>query len=92
MGKKDQILDITSDICPLTFVKAKLFIETLELGDVAEILLIDGEARHNVPRALAEQGHEILAEQPEGGAIYRLRVRKGRGIDAHSRARWVIRS
>ncbi|MGI9435212.1 MAG: sulfurtransferase TusA family protein [Geminicoccaceae bacterium] len=72
-------LDITSEICPLTMVKTKLFLEQMTVGDVACIRLNAGEPLDNVPRTLRDQGHEVLEIAPEipGGSIHRLLVKKG---------------
>ncbi|MGB8274637.1 MAG: sulfurtransferase TusA family protein [Alphaproteobacteria bacterium] len=75
-------LDITGDVCPLTFVKTKLLLERLSPGDIAEIRLTGAEPVENVPRSVREDGHEIVAFAPEQGmpsgpeAIYRLVVRR----------------
>lgn len=70
-------LDITSDVCPLTFVKAKLLLERMPQGAVAEIRLQGAEPVENVPRSLEEDGHEILSLTAEAGSVaHRLRVRK----------------
>lgn len=76
----DVFLDITSDVCPLTFVKTKLLIERMAAGEVAEVRLNDGEPLTNVPRAVEEHGHEILSLEPEedDGHVWRLRLRKSR--------------
>lgn len=74
----DYFLDITSDVCPLTFVKTKLLIEQMSRGQTAEVRLNAGEPLENVPRAVEEHGHTILsleAETDEGG-VYRLWLRK----------------
>jgi len=72
-------LDISAEVCPLTFVKAKLLLERMPEGAVAEIRLAGAEPLENVPRALAEDGHEVLSLLPETGAagVHRLTVRKG---------------
>jgi len=72
-------LDITNDICPLTMVKTKLFLEQLAVGDVASIRLNAGEPLDNVPRTLRDQGHEVLDLAPElpGSSVHRLVVKKG---------------
>lgn len=75
-------LDITQDVCPLTFVKTKLLLERMEPGAIAEIRLNAGEPLENVPRSVREEGHEILSLEPEAGGaegtgVYRLTVRKG---------------
>ena len=74
-----QRLDITSDICPLTFVKTKLLLEKMPSGAIAEIRLKAGEPLENVPRSAEEEGHKILSLEPEkeGGDIFVLRLCKG---------------
>ena len=74
----DVFLDITSEVCPLTFVKTKLLIERMETGHVAEVRLNDGEPLANVPRSVREHGHEVLSleEESEGSGVWRLRLRK----------------
>lgn len=77
-------LDITGEVCPLTFVRTKLLIERMPPGETAEVLLKGAEPLRNVPRTLIDQGHEVLALVPvdaSGGpdVVHRLRVRKGAG-------------
>jgi TusA-related sulfurtransferase len=74
----DYYLDITTEICPLTFVKTKLLIERMSSGETAEIRLNSGEPLQNVPRAVEEHGHEIIALAPEaeGATVHRLILRK----------------
>lgn len=77
----DFFLDITSEVCPLTFVKTKLKVEGMATGQTLEVRLNAGEPLENVPRSLAELGHSILAVKPENpdepGGIHRLWVQKG---------------
>ena len=77
----DHFLDITSDVCPITFVKTKLLIEKMKSGEVVEVRLTGGEPLENVPRSVTEEGHEVLDLQPEDNSsgrhqFYRLRIRK----------------
>lgn len=81
---KEFFLDITGEVCPLTFVRTKLLIERMAPGETAEVLLRGAEPLSNVPRTLLEQGHEVLSlaalDASEGPhSVHRLRVRKGRG-------------
>jgi TusA-related sulfurtransferase len=74
-------LDITADVCPLTFVRTRLLLEGMAAGDLAEIRLQGAEPLTNVPRTLRAEGHEIVSltpEDPAGGAssVHRLSVRK----------------
>ncbi len=74
----DYFLDITADVCPLTFVKTKLLIEQMSSGETASIRLNTGEPLENVPRTVKEHGHTVLSLAPEtaGGPVYLLRLRK----------------
>ncbi len=74
----DRYLDITQEVCPLTFVKTKLLIEQLSPGQTAEIRLKGAEPLENVPRSVREHGHEVLSLEPEDSAtgVYVLRIRK----------------
>jgi TusA-related sulfurtransferase len=71
-------LDITGEVCPMTFVKTRLLIEKMSSGDVAEILLKGQEPVENVPASIAELGHDVLSLEPveAGGAVMRLTIRK----------------
>lgn len=77
----DFFLDITSEVCPLTFVKTKLRVERMVPGQILEVRLNAGEPLDNVPRSLTELGHSILAIEPENAnepsGIHRLWVQKG---------------
>ena len=77
----DYYLDITQEVCPLTFVRTKLLIERMSSGETAEIRLKGAEPLENVPRSIREHGHEVLSLEPAGGGqdteeIYLLRIRK----------------
>lgn len=55
-----QIIDLRGVSCPTNFVKAKLALEDMENGEMATILLDDGEPVKNVPRSLKAEGHKLL--------------------------------
>lgn len=73
-------LDITSEVCPMTFVKTRLMIERMASGQEAVVRLKGEEPLRNVPDSVAELGHEILGLAPEDetepGGSWRLRIRK----------------
>ncbi|WP_419798247.1 MAG: sulfurtransferase TusA family protein [Terasakiella sp.] len=56
----DESIDITSDTCPMTFVKTKLKIEKMKSGQILEVLLNEGEPLKNVPLSAEELGHKVL--------------------------------
>lgn len=72
-----KILDITTDACPITLVKALLALEALAVGDLLEVHLAAGEAAKNVPRSLAGGGHKILSLTKLDDGTYLLYVEKG---------------
>jgi tRNA 2-thiouridine synthesizing protein A len=76
LSRTDYRLDITGEVCPMTFVRTKLLLEKMGPGQTANIRLRDGEPRHNVPRAVLDHGHEVLSLQPVGPDLYELVVRK----------------
>lgn len=55
-----QQADLRGVACPLNFVKAKLALEKVQLGEVLEILLDDGEPIQNVPDSFRGQGQKVL--------------------------------
>lgn len=71
-------LDITSLVCPMTFVKTRILIDGMQVGERARIRLKGQEPIENVPRSLVELGHEILSMEPEdpGSATFVLDVLK----------------
>ena len=62
----------------MTFVRTKLALEKMPAGQVLNIKLRDGEPRHNVPLAVRDHGHEVIALTAIGAGLYSLQVRKSR--------------
>ena len=60
-----KFIDITKEICPMTFVKTKLAIENAKIGDIIQIRIKGREPLENVPRSIVEHGHKILSIHPE---------------------------
>ena len=56
-------LDLRGVICPYNFVKTKLKLESLEIGDQLKVLLDEGEPIRNVPQSLTNEGHQILRQE-----------------------------
>ena len=57
----DQEINICGDVCPYTFVKSKLKIESMNPGEVLRIVTDHEPATKNVPRSMENEGHEILS-------------------------------
>jgi TusA-related sulfurtransferase len=69
-------VDITDVVCPLTFVKAKVAMEELEVGQILSVRLNDGEPVQNVPRSMKEEGHQVLKLIDNKDGTYNLIVKK----------------
>ncbi len=61
----EYFIDITGDVCPLTFVKTKLLLERMPVGAVATVRLKGVQPLDNVPRSVRAHGHEVVALVPE---------------------------
>ena len=51
----DERVDITDVVCPMTFVKAKVAMEEIEVGQVLAVTMNEGEPVQNVPRSFKEE-------------------------------------
>ena len=53
-------LDLKGEVCPYTFVKSKLIIEEMELGELLEVFVDHAPAVKNVPRSMEMEGQEVV--------------------------------
>ncbi|MDR3532778.1 MAG: sulfurtransferase TusA family protein [Rhodopila sp.] len=70
-------IDITGDVCPMTFVRTRLALDKLAPGETLLVRLKGDEPLRNVPRTATEQGHEVLALETDSSGISRLLIRRG---------------
>ncbi|MCY3855189.1 MAG: sulfurtransferase TusA family protein [Rhodospirillales bacterium] len=70
-------LDITDDVCPMTFVRTRIELDRLPADGVLVVLLADGEPLENVPRSAAELGYRVDPPEPHppGSGIWRITIR-----------------
>ena len=73
----DRTIDITADLCPMTFVRTRLALDRMTPGQVLEVRLRGDEPLRNVPRTAAEQGHAVLSLVTAADGITVLRLRRG---------------
>lgn len=77
----DYFLDITDEVCPMTFVKTKVMMEKIPIGATLEIRLAGQEPLENVPKAAQKHGHilqEPAAEPGSNGRIFRMIIKKAK--------------
>lgn len=71
-------IDITGDICPMTFVRTRLALDRMAPGETLLVKLKGQEPLRNVPRTAAEQGHEVLSLETDADGISYLLIRRGK--------------
>jgi tRNA 2-thiouridine synthesizing protein A len=64
----DHDIDITGEVCPMTFVRTKLRLERMQPGETLAVRLRGEEPLRNVPRAARDEGHAILSIEADGDA------------------------
>jgi TusA-related sulfurtransferase len=73
----DQEIDITGDICPMTFVRTRLALDRLVPGQVLLVRLRGTEPLRNVPRTASSQGHAVLRLETGADGVSLLWLRRG---------------
>ena len=71
-------IDITKDICPMTFVRTRLALDRMAPGETLLVRLKGEEPLRNVPKTAAEQGHEVLSLQVDDQGVGELILRRGK--------------
>jgi TusA-related sulfurtransferase len=73
----DRELDITGEMCPMTFVRTRLALDRMRPGETLLVRLRGDEPVRNVPRTAREQGHEVLSLETGADGISLLLLRRG---------------
>ncbi|NOZ63860.1 MAG: hypothetical protein GXO71_02810, partial [Caldiserica bacterium] len=73
--EKPMRYDLRGTPCPINYVKVKLRLEELKVGDILEVWLDAGEPIENVPKSLQSDGQEILKIEPVEN-FFRVVVKK----------------
>ena len=69
-------VDIRPYRCPMTWVRVKLALEAIAVGEVLEVLLQGEEPERNIPRSAVDEGHELVGTEA-GEEGVRIWLRKG---------------
>jgi len=72
----DRELDIRGEVCPFTFVKSKLALESMKVGEVLRVLIDYEPSARNVPRSMEDEGQEIVAVNRIGENLWEIIIRK----------------
>ena len=56
-------IDITAELCPMTYVRTRLALDKLHSGQILGVLLRGEEPLRNVPLSATRQGHLVLSQE-----------------------------
>jgi tRNA 2-thiouridine synthesizing protein A len=73
----NKVLDITAEVCPMTFVRTRLALDRMAPGELLLVLLRGEEPRRNVPQTASQHGHAVLQQQTDSAGVTRLLLRVG---------------
>ena len=74
--KIDKKINIKGLVCPYTFVKSKLAVEDMEIGETIEILLDYEEAARSIPKSMEDHGQKVLKVEKINDTDWILHIRK----------------
>jgi tRNA 2-thiouridine synthesizing protein A len=72
----DKKINIKGLVCPYTFVKSKLAVEDLEVGQILEILLDYEEASRSIPKSMEDHGQRVLKVEKINDTDWVIQIRK----------------
>ncbi len=72
----DKSINIKGLVCPYTFVKAKLAIESMEVGQILEVLLDYEEASRSIPKSMEDHGQKVLKVEKINDTDWILQIKK----------------
>jgi TusA-related sulfurtransferase len=73
----DHFLDISDEVCPMSFVLTKVALDDLKDGQTLDIICKVGDPIRNISMQLKEEGHLITDVKKQGDTHFRLTVVKG---------------
>jgi len=70
-------LDLRGTVCPMAFVKLRLFADQKPAGTMIRVLYEDSTANEPLARSTASVGHSVVSDEPfsegaVGGAAFKL--------------------
>lgn len=72
----DRELDLTGEVCPYAFVKSKLMLETMAVGEILRVIVDDSPETDSMPLSLEIEGHDVLSVGAAGSGLREIIVRR----------------
>ena len=60
---KTRNIDLRGEVCPYTFVKSKLVMEEMDVGEVLEVIVDYPPAVKNIPKSMEMEGQQLVEVQ-----------------------------
>lgn len=74
--KIDNEVNLKGEVCPYTFVRSKLVLEEMEIGQVLRVIVDHEPAVSNVPRSMENEGQLIVNVAKINDADWEIVIRK----------------
>ena len=71
-------LDLRGEVCPYTFLKAKLALEPMAPGQLLRVVVDNAVSARDVPTSLSGAGHLVLGVEARDARAWVIVVRRGR--------------
>ncbi|MEM1560144.1 MAG: sulfurtransferase TusA family protein [Ignisphaera sp.] len=76
IDKRRYLLDVRGYVCPYPVIYARKALSQIGEGDVLEIVTDNPPSCENVPRAMRDDGHDVLSVDNVGRGVWRIVVVK----------------
>ncbi len=74
--KIDKELDLKGEFCPYTFVKSKLALEDIEVGQVLRVVGDNTVSMEDIPHAMKDEGQAVLKVEKINDTDWEILVRR----------------
>lgn len=74
--KADKELNLKGEICPYTFIKSKLALEDMQVGQVLKVIVDFQLSSEDVPRGMEFEGHKVLKVEKINPTDWEIVIRK----------------
>jgi len=72
----DNFIDISDEVCPMSFVLTKMELEKMESGQLLELVCKAGESVRSISIQVKDEGHLIKSVNKESDTHFRLQILK----------------
>ncbi|HEY4182837.1 MAG TPA: sulfurtransferase TusA family protein [Kofleriaceae bacterium] len=68
-------VDLRGEVCPFTFVRTKLALEAVAIGETVSVIVDHEPASRTIPRSAREWGQDVIGVEPLDG-MWRISIRR----------------